>query len=351
MLTLLIMTQAGTDPDALLASCRAAAKAAWGDRWHVAGRLVSARDGAGPPFNYDCRFELWRDGRRRRADFRPTAKGSWPVYDRLARRVTGLGWGPSGDRFLMWQEPETAVELRAVDRDRPGELSFDPAMIGFGLDDFYGQARPDKLLDTGRRPLFVGPATVRELPGRPGVLRVAGVLERSPATTLTLDGEIDVDTARGPAVVRILRRAPAPEAGQTYDVEMTVSHRPDPATGRWHAAGYTLREACAGKGLFEETVTLEVTEPNRPPDPAAFTLAGLAIPVGEAVRDVPAKTFKYWDGGKVVDRSPFEAGFLAGRTAPTPTPVAADGSAGRWAWAAAAGVLLAAALAVWRYRR
>jgi hypothetical protein len=295
--------------------------------------VVPAYDGQ-PESRQAERHEVWSDGERYRCDRTPV--NGWPSS---VQSVVRLGGGTSpislaGTRstvcrgcradgaYLRFIHPGTPVTFyrpTAAERSDFEKERLDPSGLGFGHSGGLRPPRlPGKLVDPGVRYTSAEPTTVA---GKPAVL-VRGTYVRSGS-----EHRCWVDPDRGYNVVRFELASPPAKPGgpERLGVVIETELSQDMPSGIWFPKSYWGRHFYPDGSVNETRVAVEVAAFNRPPDPAAFTLAGLGLSRGTVVKDEGANDGgQFWTGQELSNRPtgvmPPEVRALAAALPPSAVP-------------------------------
>jgi hypothetical protein len=242
-----------------------------------AGKALPARD-------YD--LHVWWDGLRTRIDraLRPAD----PAPDRWVDC-----WQCERDGFRLCHHPDqrqpqllgTSAFAPITPADGPAERPPDPRTLG--LIPFPFLCCYDKPLDT--------------LIGRPGRTNLRGDRtgegEREVVTiefdaSPTLRGRARVEPAKGHAVTQVEWVAVGPDRKTlTGTWTLETEYKEVPRTRVWFPAAFTYTDTAGGKETERHRGTVTVASLNERLDPKTFTLAGMGLPPGTVITNVPA------DGG------------------------------------------------------
>ena len=143
--------------------------------------------------------------------------------------------------------------------------------------------------------------------------------------------------SKGGSVIRVALTG-RPDGAGAEQPGLLIENEPvlDGPSGLWFPKRTRSRRYVDGQLAEDVWVEVEAAELNRPPDPAAFTLAGLNLPLGTVVSDAVSGVSKVWDGDKLATgyRGPLPpevrelgtrlpasaAADILGRSANTPRP-------------------------------
>lgn len=117
----------------------------------------------------------------------------------------------------------------------------------------------------------------------------------------------------------------------------------DPVSGVWFPSRIRYTDKRNGEVYDTEDARFDPVEINRGVDPAVFTLAGFPLPIGTPVYPPGIKRAdqgKFWDGAKLVDKSPVKPTDATAALPPEQAPVPVEPPGGWWsrAWPFAAAV-------------
>lgn len=191
---------------------------------------------------------------------------------------------PRGDMVVL-NDFDLGVEKSGpvVDPRMLGLVSSDVAgLVNWEMDSFIG--RPDRDQSS----------VVADTRGEVPCWKVSYRLRRGPWVRYWVDRDHDLNVLR--------LEVEYPVHGKPWIDSVETQYQQLEGLVRWFPLTCRYRHAEDGTVTRAEDATVRVVGLNRPVDPAAFTLAGMGVPVGMGVVQLPNELgdSRYWDGSKVV---------------------------------------------------
>ena len=281
----------------------------------------------------DERLEIWQSPAGHRLERAPRNGGPLDSTG-IVRKSICRGCGPQGE-YVTQHPPKgtTALYPREHEMGKTWDAQLiDPRVFGYSYGGVYGTHRIDHALNT---PGIKYVSATEEMFKGQRAIRVEAVFPAHNNCRQTCWVLPD----KGYNVVRIEAVTPNDPAGPNGphpSVESELAQ--DPGSGVWFPRRSVRRTYHAGQLMHDELVEVTTAEFNRVPD-SVFSMAALALPVGEPVFDNRSLRTRYWTGTKLSSKPPGQDAVVLADVEPTPVGDYSRSGRDRWLTVGLSGVL------------